>query len=68
MFLDNGKQRDRKQRRYARRGRPRQYDKHLELAITGAMLASIDSARGSRESRLDLIRMAIDQELQRREK
>jgi hypothetical protein len=66
--LDNGKpKRIRGPRRYDKPGRPRIYDKHLELLITAAMLAAIDNARGNGESRLDLIRLAIDQEIRRRQ-
>jgi hypothetical protein len=43
------------------------YDVRLTVPLTADMVARLDAARGPDESRVALIRFAIDQELQRRE-
>lgn len=47
-------------------GRPKLYDRRLILSISAGMIADIDAVSGPRESRADLIRVAIEREIERR--
>ena len=47
-------------------GRPKLYDLRLMLSISAGMMADIDAVSGKRETRADLIRVAIAREIERR--
>lgn len=49
-------------------GRKKEFEKRITLPLSEAMLERVDRLLGDGEKRLDLIRIAIDHELQRREK
>jgi hypothetical protein len=50
------------------RGFPKIYGARIQLPLTDTMLAALDSARDGEETRLDVIRTAIERELKRRER
>jgi hypothetical protein len=47
-------------------GRPKLYEMRLLLPMAAGMLADIDAIIGKGETRLDLIRAAIEREIERR--
>lgn len=49
-------------------GRKKEFEKRITLPLSGAMLDRVDASLEQGEARLDLIRLAIDRELLRREK
>lgn len=49
-------------------GRKKQFEKRLTLPLSEEMLARVDNALAEGEARLDLIRTAIDKEIQLRER
>lgn len=48
-------------------GRKKEFEKRITLPLSEAMLERVDRLLADGEARLDLIRLAIDRELQRRE-
>ena len=51
----------------SRVGRKKEWDERITLPITSEVLARLDAAKRDDETRLDVIRQAIDRELKRRE-
>jgi hypothetical protein len=49
-------------------GRKKLWDERILLPLTAETLVRIDTNLGDEETRLDLIRQAIDRELKRRER
>jgi metal-responsive CopG/Arc/MetJ family transcriptional regulator len=49
-------------------GRKKMWDERILLPLTNAILKQIDAARSKDETRVDLIRHAIELELKRRER
>ena len=62
----NATRQAKKARKRKTRGRPKLYDLRLMLSISTGMMADIDAVSGSRETRADLIRVAIAREIERR--
>lgn len=52
----------------SRVGRKKEWDERITLPITSAVLTRLDAAKQDDETRLDVIRTAIDRELKRRER
>jgi hypothetical protein len=66
--LDKKKRSKNKHKRASGAGRPLVYGVRLLLLLTDETVAGIDAARGDDESRVQLIRSAIERELERRER
>lgn len=47
-------------------GRPKLYERRIVLALAEGTLADLDAVTGADETRLDVIRMAIEREITRR--
>lgn len=47
-------------------GRKKQFERHVNLSLSAEMLARVDASLADGEVRLDLIRTAIERELNRR--
>ena len=62
----NATRKAKKARKRAGSGRPKLYDLRLMLSISAGMMADIDAVSGKRETRADLIRLAIAREIERR--